>query len=120
MSHLIENADDDPTHYYEIPLIVGQPQTLTIELTDGLVYGLRLTWCAPVSVWTLDVYNESGVALAEGLAVITGANLLEQLAYLGIGGQITGIFAHTSARSFDPPSYVNLGDNGKLYFWSPP
>lgn len=102
------------TTIVEIPLIAAQ-QTLNINL-DGVQYQLRVTWNAPSSCWLLDVSDSDGVAIAQGIALTSGADLLEQLEYLGIGGALV---AQTDGDENAQPTFANLGENGHLYFITP-
>lgn len=77
---------------------------------------LRLKWNVPANCWMLDILDSGGVPLLTGLAVVTGADLLDQFAYLGLGGQIL------AQTDFDPdavPTFDNLGTVGHLYFVTP-
>lgn len=99
------------TTAYEIPT---QPfaQRFSITLV-GTSYVLRLTWCDPASCWILDILDTSGNLIKGGTPLITGADLLEQFAYLGIGGRLV------VQSDDDPtlvPSYSSLGSTGHLYF----
>lgn len=98
----------------EIPLINAQ-QTLSINL-GGIQYQLRVTWNDPSSCWVMDIADSDGVAIAQGIALTAGADLLEQLEYLGIGGAMV---AQTDSDPFSPPTFLNLGENGRLYFITP-
>ena len=96
---------------YRVPLI-HVSQTLQISLV-GVVYNFLIRWCDPVSTWLLDIADEDGVAIANGLPLITGADLLEQYAYLGIGGQLA---VQTDNDTDAVPNAYNLGTQGNLYF----
>jgi hypothetical protein len=98
----------------EVPL-QATPQTLAISLA-GTVYNLRLTWCPPVQVWVLDVADGGGNPLVQGQPLVTGADLLAQLAYLGIGGSL---YAQSDSDPSAPPTFTNLGQQGHLYFVTP-
>ena len=98
----------------EIPLIAEQ-QTLNVNL-QGVQYQLRVTWCAPMDCWLLDILTAEAVAIVQGIAIVSGADLLEQLEYLGIGGALV---ANTDGDANTPPSFTNLGTDGHLYFITP-
>jgi hypothetical protein len=100
----------NPT-FLEIPLIAAA-QTFTITLI-GVTYTFTIQWCPPASCWMLDIGDLNNVPIANGIPIITGADLLEPYAYLNIGGQLI------AATDFDPgavPTFDNLGSTGHLYF----
>lgn len=97
---------------FEIPLKAGVPQLLSVFLA-GVEYQLRLTWCDPMAAWVLDIFDASGNPLAQGLAMVTGLDLLSQLEYLGIGGQLV---VQVDNDSSAVPNFTQLGDTGHLYF----
>ena len=99
----------------EIPL-VNTPQTLGISLS-GTVYTLRVTWCWPASVWILDILDSSANPILTGVPMVTGANLLEQYAYLGIGGKL---YVQSDNDPGAPPTFTNLGQQGHLYYVTQP
>lgn len=96
---------------YEIPLS-PTPQTFGITLNE-VDYNLTFRWNQASQSWQLDITDVSNNMIVAGLAVITGADLLGQFAYLGIGGQIV---AQTTHDTFAVPTFDNLGDTGKVYF----
>lgn len=96
---------------FEVPLS-PTPQVFTITMS-GTAYQLRVVWNVPAQCWMLDINTEEGVAIAQGLPVITGANLLEQYAYLGIPGQL---IVQTDHDTDAVPTYTNLGVEGHLYY----
>ncbi len=103
------------TTYYEVPL-VASPQTLSIAL-GAATYNLRLTWNIPSQVWLLDVSDQSNAPIINGIPLVTGADLLAQYAYLGLGG---GLVALSDTDPFTPPTFTNLGNEGHLYFITTP
>lgn len=96
---------------YEIPLS-PTPQTFGITLNET-DYALTFRWNQASRCWKLDIADSSGALLVGGLAIVTGADILEQFAYLVIGGELQ---AQTSHDTFAVPTYDNLGDSGKVYF----
>lgn len=97
---------------FEIPLI-SAPQTLQIELV-GITYTLTITWCDPLQTWTMDIaLSSSSVPLVQGVPLVTGADLLEQYAYLGIPGQL---IVQTDTDTLALPTFTNLGITAHLYF----
>lgn len=95
----------------EIPLIPG-PQTFRLQLV-GVFYRMTVRWCVPVNCWILDIADENDEPLVGGLPLITGADLLAQYAYLGIGGQL---IVQSDDDVDAVPSYTNLGTIGHLFF----
>lgn len=96
---------------FVLPLIPS-PQTLTIPL-NGVLYQLTLHWCDPAQCWILDIADNSGNPLVQGIAVVTGADLLEQFGYLNFGGQL---IAQTDNNADEVPTFNNLGSTGNLFF----
>lgn len=97
----------------EIPLIAGA-QTLSITLNSTL-YALNVYWNPPSATWLLDIaLASSGAPLIQGIALVTGENLLEQYAYLGIGVALW-VVSDISADAL--PTFTNLGQQSHLYFW---
>lgn len=96
----------------EIPLVPGTNQRLTIAL-GAVQYRLALKWNTYSSCWILDVADQNGETLAGGLALVTGADLLGQLEYLGIAG---GLVVVSDDEIDAVPTFSNLGNNGHLYF----
>jgi hypothetical protein len=96
---------------YEIPLIPA-PQTLQINLSN-ISYQLRVTWNWVMGCWILDMYDSEGNALVLGNAMVTGADLLEQFAYLGFPG---ALLVQSDQASLAPPTFSNLGMLSHLYY----
>lgn len=98
---------------YEIPLS-PQNQFFNIAL-NGTYYQLTTTWRAnsDVSGWFLDIADAQGNPLVQGIAIVTGADLLEQYAYLGIGGQL---WVGTDGNPDAVPGETNLGITSHLWF----
>lgn len=96
---------------YEIPLIAaGQTFAVTLAGTD---YNMKVRWNAASSCWILDISDATENPLVSGIPMVTGADLLEQYAYLGIGGQL---FVQTDNDTDAVPTYANLGTTGHLFF----
>ena len=96
---------------YEIPLSAN-PQTLSVNLA-GAYYNLTVKWNAQNTSWVLDIADSNNNPLVQGIALVTGADLLEQYAYLGIGGQLQ---VQTDSDTFAVPTIDNLGTDSHLYF----
>ena len=100
---------------FEIPL-QATPQTLSVSL-NGNTYNLTVHWCDGPTIqspcWILDIADVNDNPLAQGIPMVTGADLLEQFGYLGIGGQL---FVQTDNDPDAVPTFTNLGTIGHLYF----
>lgn len=98
--------------YFEIPLIAA-PQDLTVRLL-GREYRMRIRYrAAPDGSWTLDLATLDGVRLANGIPLVTGANLLDQYDELGVGG---GLWVGSPFPGEAAPSFNELGKTSRLYF----
>lgn len=96
-----------------IPLL-NVPQTFGINLA-GVDYILTNKWNdAPDAGWVLDIADSNSVPIATNIPLITGADCLEGLEYLGIGGAL--YILTNGASPFDVPTYTNLGVDSNLYF----
>lgn len=96
---------------YEIPLR-PQNQRFTIFLS-GVQYSLVVRWNAFISAWSMDCYDTNENPLFLGVPLVTGTDLLEQLAYLGIGGQL---IVQSDGVVEAVPTFENLGSVGHLYY----
>jgi len=102
-----------PTYsIFELPL-TPHPQYLTVRLV-GVHYRLKLAWNIPAHCWVLDWATIEGVPILNGMAIVTGSDLLAQYEYLGIRGQLLAITDQT--RGDLPPTYEGLGLTGHVYF----
>ena len=100
---------------YEIPLSPS-PQTFSILLA-GVSYQLTVHYIdAPMGGWLLDIADQSGNDILCGAPLVTGHDLLEQYAYLDLGGQL---FVQTDADPDAVPTFNNLGVESHLYFVTP-
>lgn len=97
---------------YEIPL-TPSPQTFGITLA-GTPLSLTLQWReAGAKCWLLDVADSAGVSIVAGIPLVTGHDLLEQYAYLGLGG---GLVVATDGDQDAVPTFDNLGVASHLTF----
>jgi hypothetical protein len=99
---------------FEIPLS-PQPQLLRISL-NGVEYQLTFKWNTYANCWVIDVADSLGNPKLSGIYMVTGADLLEQFAYLEVGGML---LAQTDHAVDEVPTFANLGDNGHLFFVTP-
>lgn len=96
---------------YEIPLVQG-PQVFTVQIGQA-DYTIRLVYASTdEGGWIMDISDANGAVLAAGLPLVTGSDLLGQLAYLGISG---ALYAATDGAQDIPPTFGNLGVSGRLY-----
>lgn len=100
---------------YEIPLD-ARPQRFYIQLA-GISYELTFKFAdAPDGGWIMDLADVDGNLLVGSIPLVTGHDLLEQYAYLGIGGQL---FIQTDGDPDAVPMFANLGGESKLFFVTP-
>lgn len=98
--------------FFEIPTS-SMAQLFSIAL-NGVTYNLRLIYRdTDMGGWVLDIADANNVQLACGIPLVTGANLLDQYAYLGIAGVM---IASTDGDFLTPPTFDNMGDLGHLWF----
>lgn len=97
---------------YEIPT-GPSPRTMRVALGPK-IYGLRFAYAdAPEGGWFMDISDANGVPLVCGASLVTGADLLDQYAYLGIPGRL---YVVTDADPAAVPTRENLGVGSHLYF----
>lgn len=97
---------------YEIPLS-PKPQSLAVIFPNGKTYNLRLIYMfTPLDCWELDINDAAGNPLVLGIALVTGADLLAQYRYLGLGA---ALYAATDADVNAIPRFWNLGVSSHLY-----
>lgn len=97
---------------YEIPLRPGTPQSMAIPLA-GVTYTLQTKFLdAPDGGWVIDIDDVNGNALAHGLPLITGADLIEQYPDIGFGFQL---WVRTDYYPSAVPSWNSLGNTSHLY-----
>ena len=99
---------------YEIPLS-PIPQTFTIDL-GATTYQLTVTYNGVSEVWNLDIADQTGVPILQGLPIVAGCDMLEQFGYLKFGGQLIAQTDHSD----DAPTLANLGSTGNLYYVTTP
>lgn len=95
---------------FEIP--TAPPETFSISLL-GTQYKLKVVWSVQSNCWLLSVSDSDGNPLLSALPLITGADLLAQFEYLGIGGALT---VATDNAPDAVPTHANMGKQGHLYF----
>lgn len=100
---------------FEVPTM-PQSQALDVSL-GGVTYHLVITWNPAANCWNMDVEDSLQNPIVQGLQLITGADLLEQFAYFGIGGSL---IVQSDFDSSEVPDYASLGTTGHLFFVTPP
>lgn len=97
---------------FKIPLS-PKPQRFTITL-GGVDYRMTVSYKnVPEGGWVLDVATLEDAPIVSGIPLVTGANLLEQYAHLGIAGRL---FVQTATDPDAVPTFANLGTESFL-FW---
>ena len=100
---------------FSIPLIAA-PQTFTITLV-GVTYTMSLAYQnVDQGGWTLSIADANGNPIITGIPLVTGADLLAQYAYLGIGGSL---YVQTSSDPDAVPTFAGLGTSSLLLFVTP-
>lgn len=90
------------------------PQIFEIALA-GVNYLLSCRWNdAPDAGWVMDLaLGDTSEVLACNIPLITGADCLAGLGYLGIDGQLV---VFTDGDDTAVPTFTNLGVEANLYF----
>jgi hypothetical protein len=97
---------------YQIPL-VNTPQTFQIPLA-GVTYTMTSKWNDMGGFWALDIADSSDNMIVANVPLITGADCLAGLDYLGFEGSL---YVITSGNMPDAvPTLDNLGIDSFLYF----
>jgi hypothetical protein len=96
---------------FEIPLS-GESQSFGVTLA-GAQYQLLVQWRNAVQTWFLDIADASGNPLVQGIALVTGVDLLGQHKHLGIDGSL---FVVSDDDPGAMPTYDNMGTGSHLYF----
>lgn len=99
------------TQTYEIPLS-PTPQTFGITL-NNVGYQLTVQWRnTDQGGWFLDIADAQNNPIVSGIAMVTGADLLAQYGYLGLGFTLR---VQTDYDLSAPPTFTNLGVTAHLY-----
>jgi hypothetical protein len=110
----------NPNPVLEIPL-VSPPQTFSVTLNQ-VAYELTVRWRNPGAfsgetllpgAGYLDIADANGNPIVQGIPLVTGADLLAQYEYLGIGG---ALFVQTDYDLNAVPTFENLGQTAHLYW----
>lgn len=94
--------------------LVNTPQTFEITLA-GKDYLLTCKWNdSEEAGWVFDFVDAlTNLPIVFNVPLITGANLLAGLAYLGIEGEL---IVYTDGDDFAVPTLENLGVEANVYF----
>lgn len=96
---------------YEIPL-TPEPQRFSIPI-GATTYNLRFGWNEnDMGGWFMDIADDAENPILMGIPLVTGSNLLEQFAYLGIEGKLQ---ISTDTDSDAVPTFDNLGLASHLF-----
>ncbi|MEE3504830.1 hypothetical protein QN399_00885 [Pseudomonas sp. 10C3] len=99
---------------FEIPM-TPTPQTFVVSLS-GVSYRLTAQWRNSEGAgWVLDIADNSGTPIIQGIPLVTGINLLDQYDYLGLGGVL---WCQTTADPDAVPTFTNLGIDSHLYWFT--
>ena len=77
---------------------------------------MTFKWNKWAACWMVDIADVNGAPIISGVAVVTGADLLEQFKYLNLGGQL---IAQTDHNTDAVPTFKNLGKDGHVYYATP-
>lgn len=101
------------TTWYVIPITPSTPQVFSTTLLQTS-YNMRTRFSVGSLAWMLDIYDVDNNLIVGSIPLVTGADLLEQYKYLGIGG---GLYISNSGSLNDAvPQFNDLGVNGQLVF----
>lgn len=99
---------------YEIQLSPAN-QSFQLQLVNT-IYNFLVQWNSQTETWQIDISDNSGAPIVTGIPMVGNVDLLEQYAYMGIGG---ALIASTDNAPDMPPTFENLGTTGHLYFVTP-
>jgi len=97
---------------YKIPLS-NVPQRFELSLA-GTDYIMVVRWFSGMGLWVFSLLeSDTERILINDRPLVTGCDLLEQWAYLKLGGSM---ICFTSGNEDLPPTLENLGGEANLYF----
>lgn len=98
---------------FKLPLS-NTPEKFEISLADKN-YLMTVKWNdSDEGGWMMDLEDATtNVSIVAGIPLITGADLLEGLDYLGIEGHL---YVYTDGDTFATPTLLNLGVESNVYF----
>jgi hypothetical protein len=84
---------------------------------NGLIYNFRTYWNSqPDAGWVMDIADQNNNSLVQGIALVTGVDILRQYHYLGIAGQI---YVVTKGDLLAAPTYAGLGSDTIVFYYEP-
>ena len=97
--------------FYEIPF---QPTNQNIRISIlNVTYIIRTYYCDIANGgWVIDISDASGNAILQGIPLVTGADLLGQYEYLGLG---FGLMFASDGDINAVSGFSDLGVSGHLY-----
>ena len=100
---------------YVLPLIAA-PQSFSVTI-GGTSYQMTLAYHnVDQGGWALDISDSAGNLLVCGIPLVTGADLLAQYGYLGIGGSL---WVQSAGDPDAVPTFANLGTGSNVYLVTP-
>jgi len=102
---------------YIIPLQVGVPQKLSVQL-NGVTYQFTILYRndSVIPQWTLDIADVAGNPLIRGIPLVTGADLLAQYKHIISGGLLV---VQPADGTNQTPTFDNLGKDTQLCWVTP-
>lgn len=98
--------------FFEIPTSpTAQAFSITLNGTSYIMYLIYRD--TDMGGWVLDIADSNNNSLICGIPLVTGCNLLDQYAYLGINGLL---ITSTDGDFLTPPTFDNIGTQGHLWF----
>lgn len=91
----------------EIPLTADNQQFSII--LAGTTWRISITWRD--RYWILDLQNDRGVSVISGIPLVTGADLLAQYGYMGLGFKLVVVCDDSTQ---DYPTKTDLGGRSHL------
>jgi hypothetical protein len=91
------------------------PQTFNIMLS-GTQYTITYKWNVMNGSWVIDIGDVSNNPIVTGVPLITGADLMAQLEYLGLGGALI-VQSQTDPDAI--PTETDLGSTANLFYVTP-
>jgi len=95
----------------QIP-VPARPTVFTMPL-GGVIYTWRTYWLAPSQCWVVNIADQFGNPLIQGVPLVPGTNLLGQYAYVGPGGVL---FVRVDHDPEAVPDFTHLGITARV-FW---
>lgn len=98
---------------YEVPLQPSTPMTMAVPFPNGNTYNLTFKFLdVMMGGWIMDIADADGNAIVCGVPLVTGADLLAQYTYLGLGGPM---YVVSDGWPAAVPLFNNLGSGSHLY-----